>query len=81
MKFSHGIIIGLLVTIIIFYGLTYKKHEHEHEHEQVKPGSAITEEPQTNDIPSITIFYNPSDKEHKQLHKWLKRHNIQPKHQ
>ena len=77
MKYILGIIIGSLVTTLVFYNLPYK----EHEHEQVKPGSAITEEPQTNDIPSIIIFYNPTDKEHKQLHKWLKRHNIQHKHQ
>ena len=77
MKYIPGIIIGSLVTTLVFYSLPYE----EYEQEQVKPGSAITEEPQTNDIPSITIFYNPSDKEHKQLHKWLKRHNIQHIHQ
>ena len=76
MKFILGIIIGSLVTTLVFYNLPYK----EHEHEQVKPGSAIIKEPQT-EIPSIVIFYNPTDKEHKQLHKWLKRHNIQHKHQ
>ena len=74
MKFILGIIIGSLVTTLVFYNLPYK------EHEQVKPGSAIIKEPQT-EIPSIVIFYNPSDREHKQLHKWLKRHNIQHKHQ
>ena len=76
MKVILGIIIGSLVTTLVFYNLPYK----EHEHEQVKPDSAIIKEPQT-EIPSIVIFYNPSDKEHKQLHKWLKRHNIQHKHQ
>ena len=78
MKFSHSIIIGLLVTIIIFYGLTYK--EHEHEYKQIEP-AVIENSESKNEIPSIVIFYNPSDKEHKQLHKWLKRHNIPHKHQ
>ena len=77
-RFIQGVVIGSLVTIIIFYSLTYK--EHEHEHEQMKPSSAIIEKPQTK-IPSIVIFYNPTDKEHKRLHMWLKRHNIQHKHQ
>ena len=80
MKYILGIIIGSLVTTLVFYNLPYKEHEHEQVKPEVKPDSAIIKEPQTK-IPSIVIFYNPSDKEHKQLHKWLKRHNIQHKHQ
>jgi len=82
-RFIQGVIVGSLVTIIIFYSLTYK--EHEHEHEQMKPGSAIIEEDKyqrlIKEVPSITIFYNPSDREHKKLHKWFKRHNIHHIHQ
>ena len=76
MRFILGIIIGSLVTTLVFYSLTYK----EYDHEQVKPDSTTIEEPQT-ESPSIVIFYNPSKREHKKLHKWLKRYNIQHKHQ
>jgi len=48
-RFVQGAVVGSIVTIIVFYSLTYKKHEQEHEHEQVKPGSAIMEESRTKD--------------------------------
>ena len=76
MKFILGIIIGSLVTTLVFYNLPYK----EDEHEQIKPSSAIIED-REKEYPSIVIFYNPSKREHKKLHKWLKRHNIQHIHQ
>ena len=80
MKFILGIIIGSLVTLV-FYNLPYK----EYEQEQVKHDSVIIEEDKhqrlIKEVPSIIIFYNPSKREHKKLHKWLKRHNIQHKHQ
>ena len=81
MKFILGIIIGSLVTTLVFYSLPYE----EYEQEQVKHDSVIIEEDKhqrlIKEVPSIIIFYNPSKREHKKLHKWLKRHNIQHIHQ
>ena len=81
MKYILGIIIGSLVTTLVFYNLPYK----EYEQEQIKPGSTIIEEDKyqrlIKEVPSIIIFYNPTKKEHKKLHKWLKRYNIKHKHQ
>jgi len=77
-RFIQGVIIGSLVTIIIFYSLTYKEHEQEHGHKQI-------EQPMPKDLEvvenSIIIFYNPTEKEHKKLHKWLSRKGIGHKHQ
>jgi len=30
-RFTQGVIVGSIVTIIVFYGLTYKEHERMHE--------------------------------------------------
>ena len=77
-RFIQGVIVGSLVTIIIFYSLTYTEHEHEHGHKQI-------EQPMPKDLEvvenSIIIFYNPTEKEHKKLHKWLSRKGIGHKHQ
>ena len=81
MKFILGITIGSLVTTLVFYNLPYKKYEQE----EVKHDSIIIEEDKhqrlITEVPSIIIFYNPSKREHKKLHKWLKRYNIQHIHQ
>ena len=81
MKFILGITIGSLVTTLVFYNLPYK----EYEQEEAKHDSIIIEEDKhqrlITEVPSIIIFYNPTKREHKKLHKWLKRYNIQHIHQ
>ena len=81
-RFVQGVVIGSLVTIIIFYNLVNKFHNHEQEHEH---GHKQIEQPMPKDLEvvenSIIIFYNPSEKEHKKLHKWLSRKGIVHKHQ
>ena len=82
MRFILGTIIGTLITTFVFIAYPIWWGDNGAEVHKVEPSSAIIEKPASkNEIPSIVIFYNPSDREHKQLHKWLKRHNIQHKHQ
>jgi len=77
-RFVQGVIIGSLVTIIVFYNMVDKWPYHEHEHKQI-------EQPMPKDLEvvenSIIIFYNPTEKEHKKLHKWLSKVGIVHKHQ
>ena len=80
MRFILGTIIGSLITTSVFIAYPIWWGDNGAEVHKVEPSSAIIED-REKEYPSIVIFYNPSKREHKKLHKWLKRHNIQHTHQ
>jgi len=86
MRFILGTIIGSLITTSVFiaYPIWWGDDDLLYDHE-VEPSSTIIEEDKYErlkiEFPSILIFYNPTPREHKKLHKWLKRHNIKHIHQ
>ena len=80
MRFILGTIIGTLITTFVFIAYPIWWADNGTEVYNVEPSSAIMED-REKEYPSIVIFYNPSEREHKKLHKWLKRHNIQHIHQ
>ena len=86
MRFILGTIIGSLITTSVFiaYLIWWGNNDLLYDH-KIEPSSTIIEEDKyerlIKEVPSILIFYNPTPREHKKLHKWLKRHNIKHIHQ
>ena len=78
MRFILGTIIGSLITTFVFIAYP-SDNDLLYDHE-VEPSSTIIEDDKyerlIKEVPSILIFYNPTPREHKKLHKWLKRYNI-----
>ena len=83
MRFILGTIIGSLITTFVFIAYP-SDNDLLYDHE-VEPSSTIIEDDKyerlIKEVPSILIFYNPTPREHKKLHKWLKRYNIKHIHQ
>ena len=80
MRFILGTIIGSLITTSVFIAYPIWWADNGTDVLKVEPSSAIIED-REKEYPSIVIFYNPSKREHKKLHKWLKRYNIMHIHQ
>ena len=82
MRFILSAIIGSLITTFVFIAYPIWWADNGVDVYEEEPSSAIIEEiNESDETPSIIIFYNPTKREHKKLHKWLKRHNIQHIHQ
>ena len=83
MRFILGTIIGSLITTFVF--IAYPSDNDLLYDDEIESSSTIIEEDKyerlIKEVPSILIFYNPTPREHKKLHKWLKRYNIKHIHQ
>ena len=81
MRFILGTIIGSLITTFVFIAYPIWWADNGADVYEEEPSPATIEEPEKDMVSSILIFYNPTPREHKKLHKWLKRHNIKHIHQ